>query len=252
MNTWLINNLISAWLIVPGSVLLLAAVGGWRARRHPRSGKALVVLALAVLGLLSIPWVSHRLLQALELPFADPLGAAPAQAIVVLGGGQYYTAPEYGASTVGEASLVRLRYGAYLHRQTGKPLLLSGGAPEGSAQSEAQVMKAVLENEFRVAVAWAESNSNNTLENARASRAMLAPLGINRIYLVTHAWHMRRAQRVFVQAGFEVVPAPTQFATQFRLTPLDFMPNAGALHGSSRFLHEILGLLWYRLKSSWN
>jgi uncharacterized SAM-binding protein YcdF (DUF218 family) len=113
-------------------------------------------------------------------------------------------------------------------------------------------MKTVLESDFKVPVAWAETQSNNTLENARASRAMLAPLGIKRIYLVTHAWHMRRALAVYTRAGFDVAPAPTQFATHFRTTALDFMPSAHALRDSSRFLHETLGLAWYRIKSGGN
>jgi uncharacterized SAM-binding protein YcdF (DUF218 family) len=196
-----------------------------------------------------MPWMSRALLQTLESARDDPLRSAPAQAIVVLGGGQYHDAPEYADNTVNEATLARLRYAAFLQRKTGKPLLVSGGSPEGSRSSEAQVMKAVLENEFGTPVAWAETASNNTLENARASRVLLAPLGINRVYLVTHAWHMPRAQGVFAQAGFEVVPAPTGFSTNFRSTPLDFLPHANALRDSSRFFHEILGLLWYRIKS---
>lgn len=249
MNTWLINNLFSAWLSAPGCLLLLAGAGLLRLRKHPRSGKALLALSLAALWALSMPWTARQLVHTLETPYADPLRAAPAQAIVVLGGGQYHAAPEYGGPTVNGASLARVRYAALLHRHTGKPLLVSGGAPEGNTASEAQAMKAVLENEFKVPVAWTETVSRNTLENARASRALLAPLGIDRVYLVTHAWHMPRAQRVFVQAGFEVVAAPTQFATHFRLTIVDFMPHAWALRDSSHVMHEIVGIAWYGLKS---
>ena len=249
MSSWIITNTIAAWLIPPGSVLLLAGWGLLRMRKHPRSGKAVAALALAALWALSTPWISRTLLQALEPEPADPLRAPPAQAIVVLGGGKYNAAPEYGADTVSEATLVRLRYAALLHRQTGKPILVSGGSPEGSPVSEAQAMKSVIENEFKTPVAWIEMASNNTLENARASRAMLAPLGINRVYVVTHAWHMPRSQWIFTQAGFDVVPAPTKFATSFGLTLRDFMPHAHALEDSSRFFHEIIGLAWYRLKS---
>jgi len=41
-----------------------------------------------------------------------------AQAIVVVGGGQYHAAPEYAADTVSEATLVHLRYAACLHHET--------------------------------------------------------------------------------------------------------------------------------------
>ena len=249
MSSWVITNTLAAWLIPPGSVLLLAGWGLLHMRKYPSSGKAVAALALAALWALSTPWISRTLLQALEPEPADPLRAPPAQAIVVLGGGKYHAAPEYGADTVSEATLVRLRYAALLHRQTGKPVLVSGGSPEGSPVSEAQAMKSVLENEFKTPVAWTEAASNNTLENARASRALLAPLGINRVYVVTHAWHMPRSQWIFTQAGFDVVPAPTKFATSFGLTLRDFMPQADGLQDSSRFFHEIIGLAWYRLRS---
>lgn len=253
MNSWVITNVIAVWLIPPGCLLLLAGWGVLRLRRHPRSGKALIVLSLAALWALSTPWFSRTLLQALEPLPADPLRAAPAQAIVVLGGGKYYAAPEYGAvDTVNEPTLARLRYAAWLHRQTGKPILVTGGAPEGSAISEGQAMKATLENEFKVPVAWTEDKSFNTFENAHASRATLKPLGIDRVYVVTHAWHMPRSKSIFIKAGFDVVPAPTQFATGFRLTILDFRPFAPALADSSHFFHEIIGLVWYRLKSTWH
>ena len=250
MKEWLITNSIAVWLLPPACLLLTAGWGLWRLRRHPRSGKALLALSLVTLWALSTPWLARALLQSLEPAHADPLRSLPAQAIVVLGAGKYHAAPEYGGmTTVSELSLTRLRYAAYLHRRTGKPILVSGGSPEGASVSEAKVMKDVLENEFHTPVTWAESVSNTTFENARDSRAMLAPLGINRIYLVTHAFHMRRAQSVFTAAGFEVVPAPTRFTTVFRLTLLDFIPQAGALRNSAFAFHEIIGLAWYWLKS---
>ncbi len=251
MNSWIINNAIGDWLIPPGCLLLLAGWGVLRLRLRPRSGKALIVLSLAALWALSTPWLSRTLLQTLEAEPADPLLAPPAQAIVVLGGGKYYAAPEYGGTdTVSEPTLARLRYAAWLHRRTGKPILVSGGAPEGSTISEGQAMKAVLENEFKVTVAWTEDKSFNTFENAHASRATLQPLGIDRVYVVTHAWHMPRSKSIFIKAGFDVVPAPMHFATNFRLTILDFRPFAPALADSSHFFHEIIGLVWYRLKSA--
>lgn len=249
MDSWLISNAIGVWLAPPGLILLLGACAVWRWRGRPRAARVLWGLTLSVLWLLSTPWCARGLLQLIDPVAANPQRAAPAQAIVVLGGGQYFAAPEYAGDTVNEATLARLRYAAYLQHRTGKPLLASGGNPEGGHGSEAQSMKSILESEFKTAVSWVETTSGNTLEAARASRKLLAPLGVDRIYLVTHAWHMRRAQRVFEQAGFDVVPAPTYFATAYRLTLLDFLPHAHALRDSSRFFHEIMGLLWYRIKS---
>ncbi len=251
MSYWVITNAIAAWLIPPGCLLLLAAWGLLRIRKHPRSGKTLLTLALLGLWAFSTPWVARTLLSVLEPAPADPLQALPAQAIVVLGGGKYHAPPEYGSTdTVDGATLVRLRYAAHLHRLTGKPILVSGGNPDGSPISEAQAMKAVLENEFKTPVVWTEGASANTLENARASFSLLKAQGISRVYLVTHAWHMRRSQYVFTAAGFAVVPAPTAFSTNYGFSLLDCLPRAHALRQSSVFFHEVIGLVWYRLKSA--
>lgn len=250
MSIWVITNAIAAWLLPPGCLLLVAAWGLLRLRKHPRSGTALLVFALGALWLLSTPLVARSLMSLLETTPVDLASTPPAQAIVVLGGGKYAAPPEYGGTdTVGASTLVRLRYAAYLHRATGKPLLVSGGSPEGSAVSEAQAMKSALENEFKAPVTWTENTSNNTFENARASFVTLKAHGVTRIYLVTDAWHMPRSQRAFAAAGFSVVPAPTAFATSHGFTLLDCLPHAGSLRQSSLFFHEIIGLAWYRLKS---
>jgi uncharacterized SAM-binding protein YcdF (DUF218 family) len=249
MSFWIITNAIAAWLIPPGCLLLLAVWGFIRMRKRPRSGKVLIATALLALWVLAMPWVGRNLLHLIEPEPADPLRAPPAHVIVVLGGGKYHAAPEFGYDTVGEGTLVRIRYAAHLHRLTGIPILTSGGSPEGATISEAQVMKATLENDFGTPVKWTEQASNSTLENARASFAMPSIQGITRIYLVTHAWHMRRSRRVFEQAGFAVVPAPTAFRTTYRVSVLDFLPQAHAMRDSSHFFHEVIGILWYRIRS---
>jgi uncharacterized SAM-binding protein YcdF (DUF218 family) len=171
-----------------------------------------------------------------------------ADAIVVLGGGTYFHAPEYGGDTVGKETLERLRFAAKLQRETGRPVLVTGGAPRGNSTSEAEQMKQVLEHEFNVPVQWADGASDNTLENARMSQQLLKQAGISRIYLVTHAWHMPRAVLAFQAAGFQVVPAPTAYTTRYQTDLLAFVPNAYALRDSRIFMHELIGMLWYQLK----
>jgi len=85
-------------------------------------------------------------------------------------------------------------------------------------------------------------------ENARLSHEILKAADIRRICLVTHAWYMPRARRAFEHAGFEVVPAATGYATRYRLTVLDFVPDAHALRDSSLFFREVIGLGWYRIQ----
>ncbi len=248
---WFATNLISAFLLPPFN-LILAGAGGIALLKHrPRLGTILLAATLALLYLLSAPIVADALLQKLETPPASGLLDSDVQAIVVLGGGTYYRAPEYGpADTVGRFTLARVRYAAWLHRRTGKPILAAGGTPAGPGTSEAMQMKAVLEEEFQVPVGWTEETSATTRENACKSFAILGKQGIRRIALVTHAWHMPRAAKAFEQAGFSVVPAATAYTTRSTTGATDifvFIPAAGALQKSSLFFHEVIGMLWYRL-----
>ncbi|MDD5181063.1 MAG: YdcF family protein [Gallionellaceae bacterium] len=248
--SWFVTNLISAFLLPPLSLLLAALLGLSIIRSHLRLGRALVIGSLSLLWLCATPYFAEGALQLLEgLPGKVDTQAQPADAIVVLGGGTYFNALEYGMDTVSGATLTRLRYAARLQRETGKPVLVTGGKPLGNSTSEAHQMQVVLEQEFKIPVRWTEDTSDNTLENARHSYQVLQHAGIKRIYLVTHAWHMPRSVLAFQAAGFDVIPAPTAFTTRFRTDLLSFIPSAGGLRDSSIFIHEAIGLLWYRLRA---
>ena len=226
-------------------ILLAAALLAWR---RPLVAWRPAVLALILLYPLSTQFVADRLLGWLEPPYRDPAADRNGQAIVVLGGGTYFHAPEYGGDTVGSRTLVRLRYAAHLHRTLGTPVLVAGGAPEGGPVPEAEIMKRALQRDFNVPTQWVEDGSHNTFENAQMSRDQLKST-VQQIYLVTHAWHMPRAKLAFEHAGFAVIPAPTGYTRRFDLTVLDFLPDAVALSDSSQFFRELTGNAWYRLRA---
>ena len=216
--SWFTTNLIGTFLLPPFNLLLTALLGWVLTPRHPRLGKSLLVASFLMLWICATPYVSDSALHLLEgEPKALDTRSHPADAIVVLGGGTYFYAAEYGGDTVSEETLARLRYGATLQRTSGKPILVSGGRPLGNKLSEAQQMKSVFEKEFNTLVQWTEDSSSNTLESARHTYQVLQQARINRIYLVTHASHMPRAARSFRAAGFEVINAPTAFTTTTKL-----------------------------------
>lgn len=246
---WLFTNLITEILLPPMSLLLLGGVGLALLNPRPVFGKVLIVLMLVLFYGVSAPYVSEIALRSLELP--APLGSLSKNhpgAIVVLGGGTYFKAPEYATDTVDSIALERLRYAARLYRQAGIPILVAGGKPQGNALSEAHQMRSALLEDFRVPAKWLEAASDNTYENARNSREILKEAGVDTVFLVTHAWHMPRARLAFEHAGFTVVPAPTGFTTPAGPAALSFIPSARGLLAGRRFLHETLGILWYRLR----
>jgi uncharacterized SAM-binding protein YcdF (DUF218 family) len=245
---WLVSNAIAALFMPLGIVLIVLLVALLMAWRWPLQAWRPIALAVVLLYALSTPFVAHALLWMLEPSPRDPAADASGQAIVVLGGGTYHQAPEYGGDTVKARTLQRLRYAARLQRALGKPVLVTGGAPDGGPTPEGQLMKQALEKDFQAPVQWVEQVSNNTLEHGRLVYRLLKPAGVERIYLVTHAWHMPRARLVFERAGFVVIPAPTAFATRHQLTILDFLPKAEALSDSTRFFHELMSITWYYVR----
>jgi uncharacterized SAM-binding protein YcdF (DUF218 family) len=246
---WLIPKFLSSFLRLPFNLLILFGVGIVLLSRHPRLGRNLIIIAWLALWSLSTPVISTMLLQSLENIPPLQLDRLPTNvdAIIVLSGGTYCDAPEYGKDTVGPSTLERLRYAAELYRHTGKPILVTGGKLSNPIP-EAIMMKETLEHDLHVPVRWLEERSHDTMENARFSAAVVKDQGVRRIFLVTHASHIPRAQAAFQKAGFEVLPAPTKFTTRCRLTPLDFLPNSSALTVSANALHEWIGLVWYQLR----
>lgn len=243
-------SLLRPLLVPPGSLFVLAALGWMLRKRKPRLGRGLIVASVVLLYALSTPVVGTGLLQSLQTsPALDPahLPEGP-QAIVVLGADLRSGADEFGGDTVSTLSLERLRYGAFLAQRTGLPLLVTGGVLRPSETPLAILMQGVLERELGVRVRWVEDAARDTQENARLSAALLKRDGVERVFLVTHAWHMPRAQLAFQHYGFEVIPAATDYATRYKLTLLDFLPKASALHDSSLVFHEVIGIGWYHLR----
>ena len=246
---FLLKKILTALALPPAGPLLLAALGLLLIRRWPRFGKTLAWSGLVLLWLLATPAVTKPMLAAIEdIPPLDPARAKSAQAIVVLGGGSYFAAPEYGGDTVSRWSLERIRYAARLQRETGLPLLVTGGAPLGGV-AEGRSMQAALEKDFGVKVRWVEEASADTRENARLSAPLLREAGIRRVLLVTHAWHMQRALGEFSAAGLEAVAAPTGYETTGPLTALDILPGPGGLWAGRIALNEWLGRLVQRVTS---
>lgn len=249
--SWLLTNISSAVLLPPLNLVILAAAGFLLRKTWPRLSVALCLGSLATLVVLSTNAGARLIIAPLE-KLSTPLTAAQtssAQTIVILGGGRIHNAPEYDRrDSPALYALARLRYGAKLHRETGLPILVTGGAPDGASESEAAVMARVLREDFKVPVTWLEQESHNTAQNAQLSAAMLKKAGAQRILLVTDAMHMPRSEAIFRRYGFQVVPAPTVFLTRKPLAPIDFVPKGSALKDSHYAMHEWIGICWYRLR----
>jgi uncharacterized SAM-binding protein YcdF (DUF218 family) len=234
---------IASLVLPPGGPIVLVALGVLLLRRWPRLGRALALLGAAALWLASLPIVANALVTALG--GARPLDlpeARTAQAIVILGGGVRPQAPEYGGDTLARLTLERVRYGAHLARQTGLPILVTGGAPEAGVRAEADLMREALQQEFGLPVRWADDRARNTRQNAANAARLLAAEHRRRVVLVMHGFDVRRAKREFEAAGLEVIAAPTQVPRWDEVEPADCLPNADALSSTRFATYEILAI----------
>ncbi len=238
----------AALVLPPTSLVALALAGLAWSRRARGPGLALAAVALLILLGLGTGVAAQALIRSLEAPPLADAKASGAQAIVILAGGRNRGAPEWGGETVRATTLQRVRYGTHLARQTGLPVLVTGGKPGGGTATEAELMRDVLRDEFGIAPRWVEAASDTTYDNARLTAAQLLPAGITHVLLVTSASHMPRAQAVFEQHGLKVTPAPTAYLGQAPFRPLHLVPNAEGLYVSHIALREWLGIGWYRLR----
>ena len=241
---FLLKKIISALILPPMSLILLAFAGLWLSKKYPKTGRALATFSLAALLILSLPITGNALLQSLEtLPPISEAQLRDVQAIVILGGGKNNEAPEFGnQDTVNRWTLQRLRYGAYLQQQTGKPILVTGGGLFGE-RSEADAMSESLQRDFHAKDIWTEDQSKDTAENAAYSAAILKDHGVQRIALISQAWHLPRAIALVERQGLRVYPAPTGYTKEDNEPIIRWLPKASALDKSSIAIKEYLGRL---------
>lgn len=240
-------------LVYPLNLSLLLALFGlviWRLG-WARSAFYMLLLAFGWLYVCSTAQFSYYLMGRLERDYpARPLAAIEnADAIVLLGGALR------GDSRMGilpdmNQYADRLVHAVALYNAGKAPhLLLTGGSAPGS-RSEAQLMQDVLVVMGMPPEALIlEDQSSNTRDNAVNSARLLKARGLNRILLVTSAFHMPRAVPLFRNQGLEVIPAPTDFQQVILESTLPSgIPGIKNLFRSTEALHEMVGYQIYRLR----
>jgi uncharacterized SAM-binding protein YcdF (DUF218 family) len=131
--------------------------------------------------------------------------------------------------------------------------IISGGSSRVLTKLEAeakQVEKILLMAGVPKQAIITEGNSRNTRENAANTANLLKQHpDLNKLLLVTSAFHMRRAMACFDKANVGVTPFTTDFySSERRFTPDDlFIPSVSALSGWQLLLHEISGFLIYKI-----
>lgn len=249
---------ISALLLPPMPALLgLALAWRWRLRRRLLA-PLLLTLCLALLWLstcqapgawLERQWASSPALRPDSLADLRRNLAGRKAVVLVLGGGGHPLAPEYGEAHLTDGAMQRLHYGVWLGRQTGLPLMATGGAGHAGAagMAEAAVAGRILNRDYASALRWTEVASRDTRENARFSLTLLQAQGVQDVLLVTHGWHMKRSLRAFAQEaarmGYAVhlLAAPMGLAAPSGPALLQWLPSVDGYRRNHQTLREMIG-----------
>jgi uncharacterized SAM-binding protein YcdF (DUF218 family) len=89
----------------------------------------------------------------------------------------------------------------------------------------------------------------NTADEAVAVKELISPS--KRIKLVTSAYHMYRAIRLFEKDGNKVIPYKVDYkvARSLKTTIMDFLPDAESLKQTEMGMKELMGRLFYLIKA---
>ena len=252
---FLLSKLLPLFLLPLGVVILLLVLGVIRGSRWPG------ISALACLWVFSTPLTSEAIWRLLERPYqrttvSSALQTARPAAVVVLGSGRH-AAP--GSSRTSEWIDADRFFGGidaflYLRERGDAPkLIFTGGwwptqpylTPEGDVLRERAIALGIPSD-----FVFSTSKVFNTADEANAVAQML-PVG-STVVLVTSAFHLARAKRLFERQGLGVLP----FAVDFQANgawaghplgnPLSYFPTAYGLQSSSRAIREAIGRTVYR------
>jgi uncharacterized SAM-binding protein YcdF (DUF218 family) len=221
----------------------------------PKLGWFLVLVGLVVLYLFSIAPVAKLLAYSLESRYALPSDQvlSTLDTVIILGAGITASGGLRDQPEPSGVTYARLVSGVRIFRRSGATtLVLSGGGPPDSAESEAGVMKALaLELGVREDIIVTEEDSHNTMEQAVALADLLSVTEGTRIGLVTSALHMLRSERAFKKRFPKdtIVLIPVNYTYRPpRWEIKSVIPSVGSLMISSRAVHEWLGMIWYPIR----
>ena len=234
-------------------VLLLCIA--WRFRKlKEHKTSAVVFLLCTLVWCMGATPLSGWLLAKLERPYmVDDWEALPkADAVICLGGGLF---PQSGEALGITASDSFDRYlTAFDLMESGKAdNLVFGGSDyeiNGTITSEGQLL-----NEWRTRWGMVKGevhfldNSYTTRDEAVRVHELVKSKNWETLYLVTSAWHMKRAEAVFRKHGVKVQPVGCDFkgyATTAKKRRWKLFPQSDNFQNLHEFAHEMVGYQYYR------
>ena len=219
-----------------------------------KNKKKLIYIAIGVLYIISTPIFSNNFFKLVEgSEYRKPISAIDsADAIVVLSG--ILEINEVGDSTYVEWGDPDRFFGgiALFKADKAQRLIFTGGKMpwDNIKKTEGEVLKEyAISNDIPSEKILVTKDVENTADEALAVKELISPS--KRIILVTSAFHMYRAQSMFEKKGFSVIPYPVDYKSsrESAITVMDFLPSAGNLGMTETGIREIIGRLYYLIRS---
>ena len=235
--------IVSPLFIILGLIILGLIIGS----------KKTSFMGLIVLVVCSLPIFSNRLIAYLEHNYQlkNISEVDTADAIVVLSGMVRTIQTNEVLSYEFSESVDRIFAGIDLFKENKAPSLIltrgtvpwSVGKPEGEYLQDIAIKYGVPRKNILLT-----ENVQNTDQEAKSVKKILT-IDAPKVILVTSAFHMPRAQKVFEAVGIRIVPFPVDFRNaSSKLTFMHFMPSAKSIWETSFFVKEMIGRTYYNLK----
>jgi len=219
-----------------------------------KNKKKIIYIAIGVLYILSTPIFSNNFFKLVEgSEYRKPISTIDsADAIVVLSG--MLEINDVGDSTYIEWGDPDRFFGgiALFKASKAQKIVFTGGKmpwdkakkTEGAVLKEYAISNGIDSEKILVTI-----DVENTADEAFAVKELISPS--KKIILVTSAYHMYRAKRLFEKQGFIVIPYKVDYKAvgYNKITITDFLPSAGNLGLTETGMREVIGRLFYLVKN---
>jgi uncharacterized SAM-binding protein YcdF (DUF218 family) len=218
-----------------------------------KNKKKLIYLAVGVLYIISTPIFSNNFFKLVEgNEYRKPISTIDStDAIVVLSG--MLEINEVVDSTYIEWGDPDRFFGGIALFKAGKAqkLVFTGDKMpwDQAKKTEGTVLKEyAISNGIPTQKIFVTKDVENTADEAVAVKELISPS--KKIILVTSAYHMYRAKRLFENQGFDVIPYKVDYKTSRNalITFMDFLPSAINLELIEIGIREITGRIYYIIK----
>jgi uncharacterized SAM-binding protein YcdF (DUF218 family) len=236
------------FLLNPALWVLLALLVAWKTR-NPYRRKRWLAAALFVFVFFSSPLVVHRFIKLHQWQPMPMKAGEKYEAGILLGGVLGYDENYKEAFFMGASD--RFIQTLKLYKQGHiKKIIVSGGNAvfaKGDYREGDWLVTNLLAMGVPPEDILNERKAQNTVENARFSHHILDSMGSNSpVVIITSAWHMTRAVKIFEKEGVPVRPYPVDYMivpSQKKIRWHHLVPTGSAMEQWNLLFKEWVGVL---------